>query len=884
MHWFRHIFSRSRRYDDITVSIQEHLEERIDELMDEGMSREEATGAVRREFGNVTLIKERSREAWHWPTLESILFDVRFSFRQFRKAPGFTAIVMMILALGIGANTTVFSIVDAVVLRPLPYVQPQRLVEVKSSQDENQERHFESSDVSYPDFFDWTAQNRSFSDLVSYHDASFTLTGVARALRLNGEVVSWGLLPTLGVSPELGRGFTADDEQHRARLLLISHALWVSEFARDPSVLGRKISLSGDPYTIVGVMPQQFRFPVNQPKNDFWTTIAADQDPLDAYPLLTNRSVHFLTVIGRLKAGVTVAQADQDMKALATRLAAQYPETNTKHGSAQVEAELESVLGDTSRLLMIVLAAVSLVLVIACANIANLMLARIRDRQREIAMRCALGAGRSRVVRQLLIESLIQGAGGGLLGCAMAFVLTPVALRLIGDSVPRAADAGVNLPVLGFALVVSLLSGLVFGILPAVAASKTDLVATLNEGGRADTGSRNWLRSALVVGQVALGIMLTVGAGLLITSFVNLMHTDEGFNPDRLLTFTFDLPDSHYKETRPQFYRQYFEKLRTLPGVQSAGGAHNVPMTDDLAMISFENPERPVPKGQQPNVDLTIVSTDYFHTMQTPLLRGRDFTDGDDLKSRQVMIVNEAFAQKYFPGEDVLGKKLKPGANNGVPGGPPWREIVGVVGNIRHFAEQREMPPAMYLPAGQMPSWCCLHSIVRTSVDPTSMEREVRQLVSSLDGDLPVTNVRTMPELLSLQLAQPKFAMLLLAAFAALALILTLVGLYGVMAYAVSRRTREIGLRLALGAQRSAVLKMVLRDAANLLLAGIALGAVASLVSTSVLETMLYGTPPRNVLVLAVVCISVALTGLLAAYIPALRAASIDPTQALRSE
>jgi len=321
-----------------------------------------------------------------------------------------------------------------------------------------------------------------------------------------------------------------------------------------------------------------------------------------------------------------------------------------------------------------------------------------------------------------------------------------------------------------------------------------------------------------------------------------------------------------------------------LPGVQSAAGSHNLPTTYDLAMISFENPERPVPKGQQPNVDLTFVSTDYFRTIQTPLLSGRDFTDGDDMKAQQVMIVNQAFAQQYFPGEVALGKKLKPGAANGTPGGPPWRQIVGVVGNIRHLATQREMPPAMYLPASQLPNWCCLHTAVRTSVDPISLESGVRGLVSSMNGDIPVTNVRTMSELLSLQLAQPRFVMMLLGAFAGLALVLTVVGLYGVMAYSVSRRTREIGVRLALGAQRRSVMKMILRDAALLLLAGIGIGVVASLASTSVLKTMLYSSPPSNLLVLAVVCISVAFAGLLAAYIPALRAASINPTQALRSE
>jgi len=532
MNWIRQMFSRRRRNDDISVSIQEHLEEKIDELMEDGMSKEQAEKKARREFGNLMQIEERSREAWQWPAIESITFDLKFSLTQFRKSPGFSFVVILILALGIAANTTVFSIVDAVILRPLPYLQPERLVEVKS----RQEDHFESSDVSYPDLFDWNLENHSFDHLISYHDASFTLTGVPRAQRLNGEVVSWDLLPTLGIAPELGRGFTREEEKQRSRVLVISHALWMSEFAGNSSVLGRTLSLSGNLYTVVGVMPPSFQFPVTQPKNSFWTTIAADDDPTAPHPIFTNWSAHFLTVIGRLKPGVTVAQADQEMKALASRLAKQYPDTNTKHSSAEVETVLESLLGDTHKLLMIVLTAVILVLVIACANIANLLLARIPERQREIAVRCALGAGRPRVIRQLLAESLMQGLAGGLVGCAMAFVLTPAVLRLIGDSVPRAGDAGVNLPILGFALLVSLVSGVVFGTIPAVTASKTDLVRTLKEGWRTDTEGRNLLSAALIVGQVTLGIILTAGAGLLITSFVNLTHMDEGFNPDHLLT------------------------------------------------------------------------------------------------------------------------------------------------------------------------------------------------------------------------------------------------------------------------------------------------------------------------------------------------------------
>jgi len=880
MFWLRPLFSRRRRYDELSRSIREHLDEKVEGLMDQGMMREEAERVARREFGNVTQIEERSREVWQWPKVESVLSDLKYAVRQSCKAPGFTFVVIAILTLGIGANTTVFSIVDAVMLRPLPYVKPQQLVEVKTSQ----EQHYESSNVSYPDFFDWRTQNRSFEHLLAYHDTTNTLTGRDRPLRVDGEVVSWEMVPTLGVSPELGRGFLPEEERCGSKVILISHDLWKSQFAGDPLVLGRIIRLSGNPYTIIGVMPPTFRFPVTEPRNSFWTTLAVEDDPADIRPLTANRSVHFVTVIGRLKHGVTVAQADQEMKAIATRLAKQYPDTNTRHNSALVESELASLLGDTSTLLMVVLGAVVLVLLIACGNIANLLLGRMRNRQREVAMRSALGAGRVRVVRQLMAESLLLGLAGGIAGCVMAFVCTPAVLRLLGDSVPRAADAGVDIPMLGFALAVSMLSGIVFGIVPALTTSRTDLVSTLKEGGRSDVSDRNGLRSTVIVGQVALGIVLTFGAGLLATSFVKLIGRDEGFRPDHLLTFTFEISDSASKNDLPEFYRQYFERLRALPGVQSAGGSHNLPMTNNLAMISFENPAHPVPNGQEPNADLTVVSTNYFRTLQVPLIRGRDFTDADDMKAPQVVIVNQVFAQQYFPGEDPLGKKLKPGVGNGAADGPPWREIIGVVGDIRHFATQQEMPPAMYLPVSQVPMWCCLRSVVRTSMDPTNLEPEVRQLVSSMDRDIPVTDVHTMTELLSLQLTQPRFAMILLGTFAALALILTVVGLYGGIAYSVSRRTREIGVRLALGAQRSSVMRMILRDAAILLFAGTAIGVVASLASAFVLATVLYGVTPHDPLVLSIVCISVALTGLLAAYVPSMRAASIDPMQALRTE
>jgi putative ABC transport system permease protein len=812
--------------------------------------------------------------------MRSFVDDLRYAIRQVFKSPGFAAVAVITLALGIGANTAVFSVIDAVVLRPLPYEKPERLISAQSASKEDPR----AKSMSYPDFFDFHAQNRTLEHLVSYHDNSYTLTGLTRPSHVDGEVVSWDLLPTLGVNPELGRGFTADEEKQGTRVALISHALWVEQFGADPSVLGRSIKLSGDLFTVVGVMPASFRFPVTAPQNGVWTTLAVDDDPSDPHPMTKQRGAHFLNTIGRMEPGVTVAQVDQDLKSIARNLAKQYPNSNSRHDSAAVESELAALLGDTRTALTVVLGAVALVLLIACANIANLLLARMRERQREIAVRAALGADRRRIIRQLLVESLALSTVGGLAGCALAFAATPAMPALIGDSVPRSANAGVDLRVLGFAVLMSFVAGLIFGIVPAITASKTDLVSTFKEGGRTETSQRDWLRSSLVVGQVALGLVLTAGAGLLITSFMNILHTEQGFNPDHLLTFFFELPDAQYKQKRPEFYRDYFEKVRALPGVQSAGGVMVLPMTNDQIVITFEDPEHPVPEAQQPFADLTPVSPGYFATMQIPVLEGRDFSDRDDAKATQVMIVNQAFAEKYFPGESVIGKKLKPGAGGGAPGGPAWREIVGVAANMRLSATQREMKPAMYLPASQMTTWCCLYTVVRTSVEPRSLEPTMRQLVSSLDPDVPVTQVHTMQELMFSELSQPRFAMVLLGTFAGLAVVLTVVGLYGVMTYSVARRTREIGVRMALGARRGIVLKMVLRDATVLLAIGIAVGVAASLLSASVLQSMLYGTGSRNPLVLILVSVAVALAGLIAAYVPAFRAASVEPMQALRTE
>jgi len=809
-----------------------------------------------------------------------LLQDLRYALRQLWNAPGFAIAAVLTLALGIGANTAVFSVVNTVLLKPLPYAQPDRLVTVESMD----MRVPVPNNLSYPDFFDFRAQNHVFEHLVTSRDGNLTLTGTGQPIQLDGEMVTWDLFQALGARPELGRAFLESEESAGSHVVVLSHKLWERQFGGDRDIVGHSITLDRKPYTVVGVASPDFVFPVNEPHIELWTTIADDRvAPAGDEPMTEQRGAHLLEALGRLKPGVTIEQARADLNVIAAALAKKYPDTNTNFRQASVRPALETLVGDSRQPLLILLGAVGLVLLIACANIANLLLARTANREHEMTIRAAIGASRGRVIRQLLTESLLLALLGGAAGTVLAEYALRVVLPLGGKSIPRLAQAGVDSRVLGFSLLLAIVTSVLFGLAPALQASRIDLAGSLKEQTRGTTNRHDRVRGALVIAQVTLGLVLVTAAGLLMASFLNLENGDLGLNPDHLLTYSFDLPESQYKAPQQvAFYDQLLDRMRALPGLQTAAGIWPLPLGGDNVTVSFDIAERPAGPSSRPHARMALATPDYFRTAGIPLLRGRYFTDRDDKSAPRVLIVNKAFADKYFPGEDVIGKRITPGATDSGEKEMP-REIVGVVGSAKLFALDVQPKPIYYFPYKQL-QWTPPVMMLRTAVPPRTLESAVREQMAQLDPLVPIFQVRTMDELLSTEIAEPRFHSLLLGCFAGIALLLTMVGLYGVMTYSVARRTREIGVRVALGASRSSVLAMVLKQALLLVAIGLALGLVGSLVGDRLLRSMLYGASPMNPAVIGLAGLLVALTGVLAAYLPARRAASVDPMAALRHE
>ncbi|HEU4509149.1 MAG TPA: ABC transporter permease [Pyrinomonadaceae bacterium] len=813
--------------------------------------------------------------------MNTLLQDIRFGVRMLLKSPSISIVATIALALGIGANTAIFSVVNAVLLRPLPFPDPDSLVAVYETVPQ---RGMLRGSHSYPNFFDVRSQNTTLERVASYHGSNFIMTGRGEPVRLIGEVVTADLFPLLGVAPALGRTFHADeDKPSDARVVVLSHALFRERFGEDPSVLNQVITLDGRGYTVIGVMPPGFEFPIQNEPPQLWTTIAIDA--AGSEPVTDQRGAHFLRVIGRLKPGVTHEQAQAEMEAIGARLAQQYPDENTNR-SLRIESALHALVGEIRPMLLILLGSVACVLLIACANVANLLLARATSRHKEMAIRTALGASRVRVIRQLLTESVLLSLCGGAVGLLLAVWWSDLLIALGKDDIPRAVQVGIDLRVLGFTLGVSLLTGLIFGLAPAFHSSKSELVDSLKEGGRgtSEGARRNKMRSVLVVSELAIAVVLLVCAGLLLQSLWRLQGVNSGLRPENILTFNVGLPEVKYKYDRQtQFFIDLKSRLEAAPGVQAASTIFPLPLSGDRFSISFEIEGRPMDPKDHPSADFFTTGVGYFRVMGIPIIKGRDFDDRDKHGATPVIIITETFARQHFPNEDAIGKRIKPGISSIEGEDSTMREIIGVVGDVRNRSLNTEARAADYVPHTQIP-FSQMVAVAKTTSEPRSLIPSVTKLVGGMDQDVPVFEVKTMEEYLAASVAAPRFSSTLLSIFAAVALVLTVVGLYGVMSYSVAQRTNEIGIRLALGAQSRDVLLMIVKQGGLLIAIGLAIGLAGAYAATRLLASLLFGITEKDPLTFAAVSALLALVALLACYVPAWRATKVDPMEALRCE
>src|SRR5215204_5105330 len=813
--------------------------------------------------------------------MKSLWQDVRYAARVLSKSKGFTAVAVIAIALGVGANTAIFSVVNAVLLRPLNYKEPGQLVLINH----NYPKIDLKASVSSPGYAYYRDNAKSFSGVAALTGMNVNLTGEGEPERLQGMSITPNLFQTLGAQPAQGRVFTAEEgEVGKNKVVVLSDGFWRRRFAGLP-VVGKTVMLNGEPYNVVGVMPPAFQFgrEFGGQTPDLWSPIAFTPQQLDPSSGLTNE---YLAVVARLKPGVGAGQAQAEMDSIAADLRRQYmPGADASNWGLLLTNYDEFVVGKIRTPLMILLGAVLFVLLIACANVANLMLARAAVRQKEIAVRTALGASRWRVVRQLLTESVLLSLAGGGVGLLLAMWGVDLLLRLNDNKIPRAAEIGLDRNVLLFTLGVSVLTGIIFGLAPAFQTSNVNLHDTLKEGGRSGRGGvRRGVRNALVIAEMAFAVILLVGAGLLIRSFVRLQQVNPGFEPRGVLAMQVSLPGSKYKEgtLRAAFDRQVLEVVRALPGVKSAATTTTLPMSGFNQSGSFQIEGRQIPPGESsPHGDRWMPSDDYFQTMGVPLVKGRFFDARDTADSPPVAIVSEALARKYWPGEEPVGKRI---TFNRIPNtqDPLWREIVGVVGHVRNEGLEGESRGQYYVPYAQRPNSPDLFIVVRTDGDPASLAPSVRGAVASVDRDLPVYRVTTMEKMVAESLMERRFSMFLFGVFAALALALAVVGLYGVMSYGVAQRTHEIGLRLALGAQGRDVLRMVVGQGMGLVAVGLGIGLVGAFLLTRLMSSLLYGVSAADPLTYAGITLLLGAVALLASYIPARRATKVDPMVALR--
>jgi putative ABC transport system permease protein len=876
--------------DDLDQDIREHLACETQDNIDRGMSPTDARHAALRKFGNVTLVKEDTHAVWSAVWIEQLWQDLRFGLRLLRKSPGFTVVAVLMLALGIGASTAVFSLVDVVLLKPLPFPQPERIVFPWRLPRAGSGVSFDKYPWGRVDFLFVSNESKTFEALGAFQSDSFNLTGAGEPLRLDGLRASAGFFPSLGVAPALGRTFTEqEDRPGNEREVVLGDHLWRERFGSDPGILGRVIQLNSAPYTVVGVMPRGFDFPHGNempdaftfaPHAELWVPLALNQTPTPI-PFEPDE----LAVVGRLKPGISIDQAQTEVNLLGKRL-----ESQRRNGQGWFNFALVSlagqVAGDTRRPLLMILAAIGLVLLIACSNVASLLLTRAINRRRELTLRSALGAGSARLLRQLLTESLVLAAAGGMAGIAVAKAAIYVVKDFGSISIPRLAEAGLDPRVLVFALVTTLVTGILFSLAPALAATGKNLVESLKEGDRRTSSNpaAQKTRNLLLISQIALAVVLVVASGLLVRTFYRLLSVDPGFEAAHVLTFELSLPATSYPN-QPRIvavYQEVLRRLRNLPGVQAAGVTEIVPMggaTESTAIRTSDHPRDP--RGPVLMANYTMVSPGYFAAAGTPILRGREFDEADTADSVPVTVINSAMAKQLWPGQDPLGRQVAPAGAVF-----PLCTIVGIAADVKRVSLRESPPPEIYVPYTQKvwPSLLTMGVVVRAAQNPSSLITSVREAVHSTDPNLPIAHVRTLYDIVDDSLTRPRFAVLALGAFGGLAMLLAAVGMYGVISYNVTQRTQEIGIRIALGARRSDVFQMVIAQGARLAAFGIAIGLIASLGMTRLIRNFLFGIKATDPSTFAGVSLLLLGVWLFASYLPARRAMRVDPNIALRHE
>lgn len=809
--------------------------------------------------------------------------DLRFGARMLWKNPGFAAVAVLTLALGIGANTAVFSVIDAVLLRPLPFHAPERLVALGQTEPTDREG---LSSFSFRNFADLRDQTNAFEHLAAYYGNVVTLTGEGDAVRLRGVVATGDLFPLLGASPALGRTFLPDEDRAgggaQGYPVLLGWACWQRQFGGNPQVVGRSITLDGNAYTVVGVMPADFAFPVRSQPVDVWMSPARDAERTGEGAIMVSRGYRSWAVVGRLADGATVERAQAEADVVASNLATRFPEADKDMG-IRVMPLLESVVGGLRLTLLLLLGTVGIVLLIACSNVASLLLERAVAREREMSVRLALGASRWRIVRLLVTENLMLSVAGGALGTLVATWGTSVIVALSPSGFTRITGTRIDARVLAFTALVSLVVGVLFGLAPALRVSHGRLAESLKEGGRSASGGlrSGSARNVLVVAQVALSLVLLVGAGLLVRTLAQLRAVPLGFDPRNVLTMVVAKSPGGAPEETGEFFRQLTERVRALPGVTDAGVTWQLPLSGSSAMTGMEIEGQPNEPGNPPMGVIHSTGPGYFGTMGIPLLEGRDFTDHDDLPSDPVIIVNETLAKRFFPDGDAIGKHITPGFST--TGGLNVRRIVGVVGDVKHGSLRSGALPEFYFPQAQMPL-SSLTLAVRTTGDPHRLVAPVRSVVHAMDANAPVYGVATEEEYMSRSIASTRFEMTLLAAFAVVALLMTMVGLYGVISYSVSQSTREIGVRIALGARRLEAVRLVMGHGMRLVLTGVVLGVVAAYGLSRVMASLLFGVRATDPATYAGVALLLVAVAALACWVPARRATRVDPMVALRYE